>query len=122
MKNSPGPVTFVVLGVAQIIFHGKVRPEILFSIGGVLLLLGLVAPPLLRPFHFVWMLLAEGLGFVMNRVILRPLFFVFLSPGAIVIRLIGKDLLERNYRQRSGSYWVPKTEAVVEPEPYERQF
>ena len=115
-------IAFLVLGGIMLIHPGKVPPPVLFGIGGVLLLLGLLAPPLLRPFHFLWMKLAEGLGYVMNRVILGLLFFIFFTLTGLVVRLIGRDLLQRNYRRRSESYWVDRTEPAAPPERYERQF
>lgn len=113
---------FLVLGVVMLFKHGRVPPPIMFAIGGVLVLLGLLAPALLRPFHFVWMKFAEGMGWVMNRVILGILFFIFLSPGAVLIRLFGRDLLKRHFNQRAESYWVGKPEPVGGAERYERQF
>ena len=111
-----------VLGVLQILLHGKIPPVYLFSIGGVLIVLGLALPELLRPFHYLWMKFSLVLGWMMNRIILGVLFFVFFTFMALIIRLIGRDILHRDFHKRQDSYWVPKTEATPEPERYERQF
>ncbi len=119
-------IAFGVLAVLQILLHGKLSkppgPAILFAVSGVLILLGLLAPALLRPFHFLWMKLSLALGYVMNRVILGLLFFIFLTPGAILLRVFGRDLMHRRFNRRAESYWVHRTEAPVAPERYERQF
>jgi hypothetical protein len=113
---------FLVLGVLMWWRRGKVPPQVFYALGGVLLVLGLIAPALLRPFHFVWMKLAEGMGWVMNRVILGLVFFVFFTLTSLVIRLMRRDLLRRDFRVRAESYWVPRPETDVPPERYERQF
>ncbi len=41
--------------------------------------------------HWLWMKFAEGLGFVMNKLILGIIFFVFLAPIAFISRLFRKD-------------------------------
>ena len=119
-------IALLVVGVAQLIFHGRLSHQpaisILFGCAGLLLVLAIAAPTLLRPFHFVWMKLAEGLGWVMNRVLLGIFFFIFMTLGAIVLRLIRRDVLHRDFKKRSPSYWTARPEAPVAPERYERQF
>lgn len=41
--------------------------------------------------HWLWMKLAEGLGFVMNKVILGIVFFIFLVPVALLSGLFRKN-------------------------------
>ncbi len=119
-------IAFSVLAVLQILFHGKLAQPpalyVLFGLSGVLILLGLLAPGLLRPFHFVWMKFSLALGYVMNRVILGLLFFIFFTLTALVLRIIGRDTLQRNFAKKSESYWVPRTEPPATAERYERQF
>jgi hypothetical protein len=68
------------------------------------------------------MKLAQGMGWVMNRVLLGIVFFVLFTLTGLVIRLIGRDVLQRDFRRRAGTYWVPRPERPVTPERYERQF
>jgi len=113
---------FLVLGLLQFLLHGKIPFGPLFGLGGVLLLLGLIAPSLLRPFHWIWMKLSHALGWVMTRLILGILFFVILTSFGLVLRLFGRDILTRDWRRREKSYWLPREEAIPPPERYERQF
>jgi hypothetical protein len=68
------------------------------------------------------MKLSAVLGWIMNRVLLGVLFYIFFTCTALVLRLIGRDALDRNFRRPRDSYWVPKPGAVPPPERYERQF
>jgi len=113
---------FLVLGLLQLLLHGKIPFVPLFGIGGALVLLGLIAPSLLRPFHWTWMKLSHALGWVMTRLILGILFFVILTSFGLVLRLFGRDILTRDWRRREKSYWLPREETIPPPERYERQF
>jgi hypothetical protein len=119
-------IAFAVFGGLQLLFHGRLRGApwiyLLFGLAGVLILLALLAPALLRPFHFLWMKLSEALGWVMNRVLLGILFFVFITLTALVLRALRRDALRRDFRRREKSYWVARGPGPVPPERYERQF
>lgn len=56
--------------------------------------IGILIPALSRLIHNLWMKFAELLGFVMNKVILGIVFFVFLVPVAMLSRLFRKNPLK----------------------------
>ena len=53
--------------------------------------IGLFIPWLSAKLHWLWMKLAHAMGYVMNRVILSVVFFVFLAPIAFLSRLFRKN-------------------------------
>lgn len=55
--------------------------------------IAILIPALSRKIHAVWMKFAEMLGFVMNKVILGMVFFIFLVPIAFLSRLFRKNPL-----------------------------
>lgn len=57
---------------------------------GIIGIIGLFIPALAEKIHWAWMKLAEGLGYVMSKVILTIVFVVFLVPVAAVSRLFRK--------------------------------
>jgi hypothetical protein len=83
----------------------------LLSVGSVLMVLGLGVPRVLRPAYLVWMGLAVVLSFVMTRVLLTLVFAFMMLPIALVLRLVGKDLLDKRLDPAAPSYWKPKTYA-----------
>jgi len=40
--------------------------------------------------HMIWMQLAKVLGYINSRILLSVIFFVFLTPIALLMRLLGK--------------------------------
>ncbi len=69
----------------------------------------------------LWMRFARALGVVNTHVLLTLVFILIIGPFALVVRLFGKDFLDRTLRP-SGSYWKPKEPAPHDFENAKRQF
>ncbi len=78
-----------------------------FAAAGTFLLAALAFPLVLAPVEKVWMRFAELLGAVMTRVILSLTFFVVITPLGLMLRLIGKDFLDIDWKKKRESYWRP---------------
>lgn len=83
--------------------------------------LGFLLPAVLKPVQKIWMTLAVLMGFVMSRVILTVLFFLVLTPLALISRLTGKKYIDLQFRKPDTTYWNP-VENKMEKEYYERQY
>lgn len=94
------------------------------GIGGALMALGLVAPSVLKPLQVPWMALAVVMGHFMSRVILFILYYVGITPIALLARIVGKDFLDTRWPDRLGrkSYWITREPQVKDPKEYERLF
>ena len=67
------------------------------------------------------MALAEGLSFVMTRVVLGIVFFLVVTPIGAIKRLTGWDPLRRRSRP-APSYWGAYPERQRDPRHYEKMF
>jgi hypothetical protein len=74
---------------------------------GISLALGLFLPRALAPLNRVWMAIGHGLGWVNSKIILGFVFFIIVTPIAMLMKALGRDLLSRRL-QHSGSYWVKR--------------
>ena len=100
-------------------FSVVARPLLL--VGLCLVILGIFLPAALRHPYRLWMRLAEGISFVMTRVILAIVFFAVVTPVGLLRRAFGGDPLRR--RRRSGeSYWLPYSERQRDSKHYEKMF
>jgi hypothetical protein len=106
---------------------GVPRAYVAGGAGSILLLLGALAPRLLAPVYALWMRLAGVLGWINTRILLGVMFFVVVTPIALVGRLFGYDPLARRERKGASrdpkaiSYWI-EHEDRSDPERYKRQF
>lgn len=85
------------------------RGDLLIAGYGVAFLLGLcsvVYPSLVRIIYIPWMVVVRIIGFVMTHVLLAIIFYLIFTPVGFVMRLFGKDPLERTGKK--DSYWKPR--------------
>lgn len=93
----------------------------LLVVGALLVILGLVAPFLLRWPYRGWMALAEALSVVMTSVILTIVYFLVVTPLGLLRRVLGSDPLRRR-ATTAGSYWHPYSPRQQNPRHYEKMF
>ncbi|MHC4741422.1 MAG: SxtJ family membrane protein [Planctomycetota bacterium] len=94
-----------------------------FIASGLFICPGLLVKPALIPLQKVWMTFSIIMGWFMTRLILCILFFLVLTPMALLLKLLRKDLLNIKFdKESSQSYWIPrKTDESQEPD-YTKQF
>jgi hypothetical protein len=93
-----------------------------FCISFPLLLLGFVAPKILKPVQKAWMTLAIVLGWIVTNIILFILFFLGVTIIGLLAKLFRKKFLDLKFNMDVESYWIPKEEKKVDKSDYEKQF
>lgn len=68
-----------------------------------------------------WMQFARALAFVNTRIILTLVYVLLLAPVALLLRLMGKDYLDRRLGGEE-SYWKAKESVDPTLEQSKRQF
>ena len=81
----------------------------------------LAAPAVLRRPYRAWMLLAAVLGWFMTRLILTAAYAAVLTPTGLLMKALGKDLLDERISKQTSSYWK-KHEEADGPGRYKKQF
>ncbi len=102
----------------------KGRPTVYGITGGagaLLLLTGLLFPAAARSFHFGWMKIAGVLGWINSRILLGVVFYGIMTPMGLVMRLFGRDPLDRRGPKRE-TYWIKRERTRQPPEQFERLF
>ncbi|MFT4603415.1 MAG: hypothetical protein ACI9W4_000129 [Rhodothermales bacterium] len=84
-------------------------PVITGTIGGLLVLFGLGAPRVLAPIYPLWMALALVLGTVMTTVLLTLVFYLVVSPIGFLMRMAGKDPMNKKPDATLATYWIERT-------------
>lgn len=91
---------------------------LLILLSGVFLVLSLIAPKSLSLAYHLWMKLAGIMQVITTTIILSVLFYVILTPLALIARLFGKRFLERDIDKNASTYW----ETVVRVDDARNQF
>lgn len=114
-------VVFVIIGLWPLQDGGALRLWAL-AVAGVFLAAGLWAPAVLRPFNRLWFLFGMALHKVVNPLVMGLLFYLTLTPIALIMRLAGKDPLNRRFDKQAKSYWIERRPAGPAPDTMRNQF
>ena len=104
-------------GIAIVVIFGLFFPWLLerpwptwpWVIAGMLWFLALLGPQWLRPVYRGWMKFGLLASRVMTPLVLGIVYFVIISPMAIIMRLLGKDPLQRSLDPEQESYRAKST-------------
>jgi hypothetical protein len=74
----------------------------------IFLVLGIINSNLLLPLNRLWFKFGIFLGKIISPIIMGIIFFLVVTPIGLIMRLIGKDILNLKYSDYR-SYWIEKT-------------
>lgn len=89
--------------------------------GAVLGLVGVTAPKLLTPFTKTWIKIGESMNKIVSPLALGVIFFLLITPVAIVTRLFGRDEL-RLKKVNTNSYWIDRVPPGPAGDSFKNQF
>jgi len=114
-------VVFAVVGLWPLGDGGGVRLWAL-ALGAAFLAAAFVAPGVLKPLNRLWFLFGAALHKVVNPLVMGLLFYLTVTPIAVLMRLAGKDPLNRRFDPDADSYWIERDPAGPAPETMRNQF
>ena len=74
----------------------------------IFLVLGILNSNFLSPLNKLWFKFGILLGRIISPIIMGIIFFLVVTPIGIIMRLLGKDVLNLKYNNHK-SYWIEKT-------------
>jgi len=74
----------------------------------IFLILGLLKSKILTPLNKIWFKFGILLGKIVSPLIMGAIFFLVVTPIGIILRLMGKDVLNLKYNKNK-SYWIEKS-------------
>lgn len=104
------------------IWHGGHHWGYWFGAAAVFAVLAFVAPKVLSPLNKLWAKFGLLLHMIMSPLILGIIFYVFIMPIGILMRMTGKDPLRRTYEPDAKSYWIVREPPGPAPETFKNQF
>ncbi|HEX5438097.1 MAG TPA: SxtJ family membrane protein [Gemmatimonadaceae bacterium] len=95
---------FLVLAGISLWRGHRIPVVVLGALGAVLVLAALAIPGHLGPVQRGWMALAEAISKVTTPIFMAVIYFVVVTPAAVMVRTFGHRPLRRELHD--GSYWV----------------
>ena len=100
-------IVFLLIAIYPLINNGELRIWSLV-VAIIFLILGLINSKVLTPLNKLWFKFGLLLGRVISPLIMSIIFFLVVTPTALLMRIIGKDLLSLKFNNKK-SYWIEKT-------------
>ena len=97
---------FLLIALYPLMFSGEVRLWSLI-ISFTFLALGLLNSRILYPLNKLWFNFGIFLGKLISPLIMGLIFFLVVTPIGLIMRLLGKDVLNLKYN-KNRSYWIKK--------------
>ncbi len=103
-------IVFLLIAFWPIIDSGSIRVwSIVISL--IFLILGIINSKILTPLKKGWIKLGEILGKIVAPIIMAFVYFIIITPIGILMKLLGKDLLNVKYNKNK-SYWIKRTKNI----------
>ena len=100
-------VVFLLISIYPILKDGNIRIWSLI-ISFIFLVLGLLNSNVLSPLNKLWFRFGLLLGKIISPIIMGIIFFLVVTPIAIIMRLFKKDILNLEFKENN-TYWIDKT-------------
>jgi len=75
-----------------------------FIIMAIFWVIAIAAPQILRPVNDIWLKVGNVLGFINSRIILGIMFFLIIFPIGLLLKVLGKDSMNRKFSKDAKSY------------------
>ena len=106
-----GLVFFFVFLIVSLLPLLKEEPFRIWSIviAIIFLILGLMNSKLLTPLNKLWFKFGLFLGYLVSPIVMGIVFFLVITPTGFVMKIMGKDLLNKNKDNDKKSYWINRS-------------
>ena len=91
-------------------------------VAAVILALALTAPRFLAPFNRLWTRFGLFLHPITSAIIMGLIFYVAVTPTALIFRILGKDPMRRRLDPEAATYWIDREPPGPAPETMKHQF
>ena len=85
-----------------------IPPIVLGSLGGALILGGLLVPGRMGPVYDKWMAMAVAISKVTTPIFMSIIYFLVLTPAGIILRLVGHRPMKA--KEVGDGFWVDRVE------------
>ena len=102
-------VVFTIIGLWPLVIGDGVVRWWAVAIAFSLAVVAILRPALLKPFNRVWFRIGLLLGRIVSPLVMVLVFFVAVTPTALIMRMMGKDLLRVKKPSDGGNLWIDRT-------------
>ena len=117
-----GAIFIIGAGYFQLFSINKTLAIILFTAGVIFLIITMLSPVLLAPLNRAWFELGLLLGKIVNPIVLGFIFFIVITPIALIMKFAGRDALGLRRKKHVDTYWVDRNPMGPDSGSFNNQF
>ncbi len=99
-------LVFLLIALYPLTYDGEITKWSI-AISLIFLILGLLNSKILTPLNNLWFKFGIILGKIISPLIMSIIFFLVVTPIGLLMRVLGKDLLNLKFNKNK-SYWIKK--------------
>ena len=104
-------IIFLIVSLWPLTYEGPIRIwTVIISL--VFLILGLMNSKLLTPLNKLWFKFGMILGAIVAPVVMGVVFFLVVTPIGLVMKIMGRDLLNKKYDKKKRTYWIKRDTSI----------
>src|SRR5579863_1365994 len=111
----------LVSGILYAKFRWPAASWIPLGAAAVVALIYYAVPATRRPIYLAWMYAFLPVGMAMSFLLLAAIYFLVFTPIGLLMRLVGRERVPRQFDRQATTYWV-KRPAARSAATYFRQF
>lgn len=92
------------------------------SLSAAFAVVAMIAPAWLAPLNKIWHRFGLLLGKVVTPFVMLAVFVIAVTPTALIVRLMRKDLLRLKWDRNARSYWIERSPPGPAPDTMKFQF
>ncbi|RPG57298.1 MAG: hypothetical protein CBD95_003435 [Flavobacteriales bacterium TMED235] len=100
-------IVFLIISLWPLLSQNEIKIWSLV-LSGIFLILGIINSKLLFPLNKIWFRFGILLGNIIAPLVMGLVFFLVVTPTGIIMRVLGKDLLNLKKNNKIKTYWINK--------------
>lgn len=108
-------------GVVWWRFEAQATAYTLWAVAAAIVAVYYVVPAAQKPIYLGWLYAAFPIGWVISHLVMGIIYYLVITPFALVFKVIGRDALDRKIDKNAKTYWV-EHRTGGDPQRYFKQF
>ena len=104
-------IIFLIVSLWPLTYGGSIRIWLVI-ISMVFLILGIMNSKLLTPLNKLWFKFGMTLGAIIAPIVMGAIFFLVVTPTALIMNIMGKNLLRKKNDNKKETYWIKHDKPV----------
>ena len=105
-------IVFLIISIWPLINDDPIRVWAAF-ISFIFLSLAIFKSKILSPLNYLWFKIGMLLGAIVSPIVMAIVFFIVVTPIALLMKAVGKDVIKKKFNNNIKSYWIKRSNQIT---------